>query len=157
MTLAEKQKRIELYHKAHIEQKRGCEGCLLVHFPNYEPCWEDVKFIERNYKILFGDEPTGNLDGDNAAKAMELLSNKLEGMPDSSALIVSHDMRLAISFADIIIKINKVANAMKDLDSEQTYYGYINKSCVFFRNETNWTNGEMVYSNEEFESFLKLN
>lgn len=116
-----------------------------------------ARAIIPDFTVLFGDEPTGNLDGDNAAKAMELLSNKLEGMPDSSALIVSHDMRLAISFADIIIKINKVANAMKDVDSEQTYCGYINKSCVFFRNETNWTNGEMVYSNEEFESFLKLN
>ncbi|MBQ5655952.1 MAG: hypothetical protein IIV14_00775 [Bacteroidaceae bacterium] len=92
MTLAEKQKRIELYHKAHIEQKRGCEGCLLVHFPNYEPCWEDVKFIERNYKILFGDEPTTEdsnpywericrLSERQRAKGMETYGQGLENNP----------------------------------------------------------------------------
>lgn len=58
MTLAEKQKRIIEFHNSYIGKEHGCVGCPLVEFPNHEPCFEDVAFIERNYKILFGDEPT---------------------------------------------------------------------------------------------------
>lgn len=60
-----------------------------------------------DFTVLFGDEPTGNLDSDNAVRAMSLLSGKLNELKNSSAIIVSHDMHLAVTFADVIIKIRK--------------------------------------------------
>lgn len=116
-----------------------------------------ARAIIPDFTVIFGDEPTGNLDGDNAAKAMRLLSTKLEDLPGSSAIIVSHDMHLAVSFADIVIKIAKKANAKNDNDDEVTYYGYIDRTCVYFKDEGSWTNGEKRYTPEEFELFLKQN
>lgn len=116
-----------------------------------------ARAIIPDFTVLFGDEPTGNLDGDNAAKAMELLSNKLEELPGSSAIIVSHDMHLAVSFADVIIKIAKKENTRTDNDDEITYFGCIAPSCIYSKDEENWTNGEDSYTDNEFETFLKQN
>lgn len=116
-----------------------------------------ARAIIPDFTVLFGDEPTGNLDGDNAAKAMELLSGKLKELPESSAIIVSHDMHLAVSFADVVIKIAKHVNQKNENDDEETYYGNIDGSCVYFKVEEHWTNGVAEYSDDEFESFLKLN
>ena len=55
------------------------------------------------FTILFGDEPTGNLDAENAVRAMQLMSANLSGFRGSSAIIVTHDMHLAVRFADISI------------------------------------------------------
>lgn len=116
-----------------------------------------ARAIIPDFTVLFGDEPTGNLDGDNAAKAMELLSNKLEELPGSSAIIVSHDMHLAVSFADIIIKISKKANVKAAAEGEETYYGNIDETCVYRKNQGYWTNGKEQYPDIEFETFLKQN
>ena len=51
-----------------------------------------ARAILPDFTVLFGDEPTGNLDGDNAVKVMTILSDKLVKKPESSAIIVSHDM-----------------------------------------------------------------
>ena len=116
-----------------------------------------ARAIIPDFTVLFGDEPTGNLDGDNAAKAMQLLSNKLQELPGSSAIIVSHDMHLAVTFADLVIKIAKRENVKRENDDEVTYYGFIDKSCLYFSNGESWTNGEQRYTAEEFETFLKQN
>ena len=116
-----------------------------------------ARAIIPDFTVLFGDEPTGNLDGDNAAKAMQLLSNKLEELPGSSAIIVSHDMHLAVSFADVIIKIAKRANVKRENDDEETFYGCIDSTCVYYKNAESWTNGVDNYTDNEFELFLKQN
>ena len=109
------------------------------------------------FTVLFGDEPTGNLDSDNAVKAMELLSAKLEALNGSSAVIVSHDMHLATTFADIIIKIRKESREVKNVADEVSYYGVIDSSCVYVPDEgkSNWSNGYDAYPTEDFELFLK--
>lgn len=116
-----------------------------------------ARAIIPDFTVLFGDEPTGNLDGDNAVRAMELLSSKLEELKGSSAVIVSHDMHLAVSFADVIIKITKCVNKCNENDDEETYFGHIDKSCEYRKVDGAWTNGENSYSDDEFEKFLKLN
>jgi len=79
-------------------------------------------------------------------KAMELLSDKLSDIPGSSAIIVSHDMHLAVSFADLIIKVRKKGE-----------HGYIDERSAFSFDSENgkWTNGEYCYDSIEFESFLR--
>ncbi len=115
-----------------------------------------ARAILPEFTVLFGDEPTGNLDSDNATKAIELLSNKLAQKEDSSAIIVSHDMHLAVSFADVIIKIRKESRMSKQVADEITYYGVIDPKSVFVNDaEKGWTNGEECYSSADFELYLK--
>lgn len=116
-----------------------------------------ARAIIPDFTVLFGDEPTGNLDSDNAKKAMEILSNKLTELNGASAVIVSHDMHLAATFADIVIKINKVERSRVDGNDEVVYYGLINDDSIFVPNEERrvWSNGKSSYEAQEFEKFLK--
>jgi ABC-type lipoprotein export system ATPase subunit len=105
-----------------------------------------ARAILPDFTVLFGDEPTGNLDGENAMKAMETLSRKLNDIPGSSAIIVSHDMHLATLFADIVIKVRR-----KD------EHGYIDESSVFLFDAKSgqWSNGEVGFAPADFESYLR--
>lgn len=116
-----------------------------------------ARAILPDFTVLFGDEPTGNLDSDNAVKAMELLSDKLNELKGSSAIIVSHDMHLSATFADLIIKIRKESRAINDVKDEVSYYGVIDQTCVFTPSEdkSEWSNGLETYGAKEFEQFLK--
>lgn len=116
-----------------------------------------ARAILPDFTVLFGDEPTGNLDSDNAVKAMELLSGKLNELEGSSAIIVSHDMHLAVSFADMIIKIRKEEMRRADVKDEVSYYGLVDQDCVFVPSEgrDSWSNGNERYASDEFEMYLK--
>ena len=116
-----------------------------------------ARAILPDFTVHFGDEPTGNLDSDNAVKAMELLTNKLNELEGSSAIIVSHDMHLAVTFADIIIKIRKQESTVAGVKDEVAYYGVIDNECVFTPSgsEPIWSNGKQKFSAEEFELYLK--
>ena len=109
-----------------------------------------------DFTVLFGDEPTGNLDSDNAVRAMELLSAKLSSLEGSSAIIVSHDMHLAVTFADVIIKIRKESRRHHTAADELSYYGVIDSSSVFTPDSAGvWSNGTESYPASEFEKYLK--
>lgn len=110
-----------------------------------------------DFTVLFGDEPTGNLDSDNAIKAMELLTNKLNTLHDSTAIIVSHDMHLATTFADLIIKIRKAERPSATVGDEISSYGIIDQKSIFTPDEEGklWSNGEDTYPAHEFELYLK--
>ncbi len=115
-----------------------------------------ARAILPDFTVLFGDEPTGNLDSDNAVKAMELLSNKLSQFNGSSAIIVSHDMHLAVTFADVIIRIRKESRPSKSVNDEISYYGVIDDDSIFTSvGDRRWSNGNEAYSEEEFEAYLK--
>ena len=116
-----------------------------------------ARAILPDFTVLFGDEPTGNLDSDNAVRAMELLAAKLGELKDSSAVIVSHDMPLAISFADIIIKIRKEESPVKYARDDVSYMGIIDEECIFQPAEDRkaWSNGVQTFEPEEFRMFLK--
>ena len=116
-----------------------------------------ARAILPDFSVLFGDEPTGNLDSDNAVKAMEILSAKLNEMEGSSAIIVSHDMHLAVTFADEIIKIKKMSRPSISVKDEISYYGVIDDSCIFTCDSEHklWSNGVDEYPSSEFELFLK--
>lgn len=116
-----------------------------------------ARAILPDFTVLFGDEPTGNLDSDNAVKAMEILSRKLNELQGSSAIIVSHDMHLSATFADMIIKIRKECRPVKDVKDEVTYYGVIDETSVFVPSEdkSEWSNGIETYDADGFELYLK--
>lgn len=116
-----------------------------------------ARAILPDFTVLFGDEPTGNLDGENAKKVMKILSKKLDELPGSSAIIVSHDMHLSVMFADVIIKIKKCIRAKQDENEEDVAYGKIDDSCVFTPSPDRsvWVNGKEEWNSVEFEEFLR--
>ena len=114
-----------------------------------------ARAILPDFTVLFGDEPTGNLDAENAIRVMEILDKKLTEHDGASAVIVSHDMRLAVSFADVIIKIRKCFRPKQSQDDEDISYGMIDDLCVYTCLDGKWTNGEDCFSANDFEIFLR--
>ena len=116
-----------------------------------------ARAILPDFTVLFGDEPTGNLDAENAVKVMEILNKKLIEHEGASAIIVSHDMHLAVTFADVIIKIRKCLRPKQHQDDEDISYGVIDESCVYIHNgaRDSWTNGNEAYTPLDFENYLR--
>lgn len=110
-----------------------------------------------DFAVLFGDEPTGNLDGENAMRVMEVLSRRLDKSENASAIIVSHDMHLATTFADIIIKIRKQVRPKNSEHDEEIFYGIIDSECIYMptMSRSQWSNGINCFSSSEFEDFLR--
>ena len=75
---------------------------------------------------------------------------------NSSAIIVSHDMHLSATFADIIIKIRK-EERRNSANDEVTYYGVIDEQCIYTpsADKSVWSNGTDSYNVADFEQYLK--
>jgi len=56
-----------------------------------------------NFNVLFGDEPTGNLDVFHAKDLWRILKKFLAKHHDKSVIIVTHSVELAVEFADSIL------------------------------------------------------
>lgn len=65
-----------------------------------------VRAITSEFNVLFGDEPTGNLDERTAGDLMVILK-KILTEENKTGIIVSHDLDLAMEFADVIIPITR--------------------------------------------------
>lgn len=117
-----------------------------------------ARAILPDFTVLFGDEPTGNLDGENARLVMDILSRKLDEQDGASAIIVSHDMHLAATFADVIVKIRKCFRPKSHETDEDEAFGRIDYACVYTpadSQKTAWINGSEIYQAAEFEDFLR--
>ena len=80
-----------------------------------------VRAIVPKFTVLFGDEPTGNLDDDNSEKLMSVLKNNIK-KDNRSAIIVSHNIESALKFGDQLIILSK---------GKDDPYGIINKKNIF--------------------------
>lgn len=116
-----------------------------------------ARAILPDFTVLFGDEPTGNLDPENAMRVMSVLARKLDEQHGATAIIVSHDMHLATTFADVIIKIRKQLRQNPNAEKDDQIYGLIDEDCVFIPNETRttWYCGKKSYLTADFEGFLR--
>lgn len=117
-----------------------------------------ARAILPDFTVLFGDEPTGNLDPENAERVMHIITEKLDEQAVASAIIVSHDMHLATTFADVIIKIRKAVRPKLHDDDEDITYGIINETCVFRPTDKTrqiWSNGDEQFETAEFEEYLR--
>lgn len=65
-----------------------------------------VRAFVSSFDVLFGDEPTGNLDPITAKNLMQILKDHIISH-QKSAIIVSHDITLATEFADRIYYLRK--------------------------------------------------
>jgi putative ABC transport system ATP-binding protein len=101
--------------------------------------------LAKPFTILFGDEPTGNLDEINAQNLMQVLKNNIN--QNKTAIIVSHDLDLALQFADNIVLIR----TREDLGKK---HGIIDLSSSFLKSNQFWINGNENFSNEEMKTIL---
>jgi ABC-type lipoprotein export system ATPase subunit len=116
-------------------------------------------------KVLFGDEPTGNLDHNNSFILLRILRNlikeniRADNDGIRNAILVSHSLELALSFADLIIIIVPPAPAPLDGEEDNTNpMGRSNKLLVYDNDssETFWRVGEMMdKKNENYQRISK--
>jgi ABC-type lipoprotein export system ATPase subunit len=111
-----------------------------------------VRAIVTNYKVLFADEPTGNLDWLNAQRLIKVLAKHVRSN-SRTAVIVTHDIELALNFADRIILINKESKKGKDKDH---VYGKVDSTSVFLKENGNWENPTLgKKSSSQLTDYLK--
>ena len=65
-----------------------------------------VRAITPEFTVLFGDEPTGNLDEFNSDELMRILQENIKE-DNRTAIIVSHNIALSKQYADILIILKK--------------------------------------------------
>lgn len=96
------------------------------------------------FNVLFGDEPTGNLDRKTAEDAMTILQHRVHEC-NVGAIIVSHDMRLADIYADMIVQIHNDTNNI----------GLIDDDSIFVKNNSIWEGKHNSYKSSEFVKYLE--
>jgi ABC-type lipoprotein export system ATPase subunit len=109
-----------------------------------------ARAIIANKDILFADEPTGNLDWYNAEKLMMYLDVKLGS--DKTAIIVTHDIELALKFATKIVLIDKKCEL---INGEENYYGIINANSIYSKKDNTWTNASEDKTLEKVRSEIR--
>lgn len=101
-----------------------------------------ARAIMPSFSVLFGDEPTGNLDSNTADDLMKLLKENIVSK-NASAIIVSHDLRIAIKYADLIVNIKKITGP------GNAEYGLIDNESSYKREADGWNNGGKMISNSD--------
>jgi ABC-type lipoprotein export system ATPase subunit len=89
-----------------------------------------VRAITADFTVLFGDEPTGNLDRNTSEELMSILKTLIRDK-GKTGIIVSHDLFLAEKFADLIAPITSEWNA----ETERSF-GDILPENILRRNES---------------------
>ncbi len=89
-----------------------------------------VRAITADFSVLFGDEPTGNLDQETAFRLMTMLKENLQ-KNQSTGIIVSHDIDLSLAFADQIILLTP---------HETLNYGIVDLEKIIYRTNNKFHN-----------------
>ncbi|MEL7118071.1 MAG: ABC transporter ATP-binding protein [Bacteroidota bacterium] len=111
-----------------------------------------VRAVTADFDVLFGDEPTGNLDRMTAYELMSILKEIVKDK-GKTCILVSHDLDLAEKFADIVIPI-----AIDETSSTERTIGRINESNIIQKIDNQWTlkNENLVASPTEYlNAFLQ--
>ncbi|MGB0930907.1 MAG: ABC transporter ATP-binding protein [Chitinophagales bacterium] len=109
-----------------------------------------VRAITPTFTVLFGDEPTGNLDEGNAKDLMDLLKEEIK--KNKTAIIVSHNIDLALQYAHNII----VLTEYKNNDSTKESYGELLAENVFKKDENEiWKKKNGTSIEGDIKQFIK--
>lgn len=116
-----------------------------------------IRAIAPYFTVLFGDEPTGNLDIFSAHKLMRSIKANIKET-ERTAIIVSHDIDLSLKYADRLIIIN---SRFEIINNKKRRYGFIDDSSVYIKtvsiNDDCWVNGSCSYSSPEIKSKIEKN
>jgi ABC-type phosphate/phosphonate transport system ATPase subunit len=109
--------------------------------------------VAHDFRVLFADEPTGNLDVANSDNLMQTLSDIVLDKK-ATAIIVSHDIQLALKFAHKIILISKDFTFKTKLSERNI--GLVSGKDTFVRKTNeNWeTNNGRNINHSELKDFL---
>lgn len=107
-----------------------------------------VRAVISDFVVLFGDEPTGNLDEKTAADLMTVLKNLVQE-EGKTAIIVSHDLKLAQNFADVIIPLTPV------FDKNGIMRGEVKESNIAGNQDGFWTHPDGQRINDPVTFFAK--
>jgi putative ABC transport system ATP-binding protein len=112
-----------------------------------------VRAFTAEFEVLFGDEPTGNLDATTSKLLMTLLKTNLQ-TKGRTGIMVSHDIKLALDFADLIIV---VTPKYKDKTEKKIDYGIIDTKHVLTQKNGDWIDGDGEKQNakEVIENIFK--
>ena len=109
-----------------------------------------IQAMVSQHEVLFGDEPTGNLDWGNAKKVMQTLKDHISEN-NKTGLVVSHDVNLSVAFADRIVLMTGKPNP--EMPSKKT--GQILEENIFEKSEHGWTSSNQQLTDEEMIGMLK--
>lgn len=103
-----------------------------------------VRAVTPAFSVLFGDEPTGNLDEYNSDDLMLSLHSNIQ-KHGTSTIIVSHNVPLSVKYAEVIILLTKKGSSEKYIE--------IKTDQIYQRLPTtnNWVNAKM----EEIPVFVE--
>jgi putative ABC transport system ATP-binding protein len=99
-----------------------------------------IRAVAPDFTVLFGDEPTGNLDIINANRVLRNLSRVLKSK-EKSAIIVTHDIKLSVEHADDIILIEE---RNENINGSYFLYGYITGNNVY---KSSYINEKKMWKN----------
>lgn len=107
-----------------------------------------ARAINPEFTVLFGDEPTGNLDHFNSVKLMHFIREFItKQRTNVSVIIVSHNIPLTLDFADRIIVLSKKLNGVSTIDPH----------FVFDRGTLQWDKDKQIQLKIQKEIELLLN
>jgi len=108
-----------------------------------------VRAVTTDFTVLFGDEPTGNLDENTAHELMAILKDLIQE-EGKTCIIVSHDLKLAARFADLVIPITVKTN------DDGTSVGEIKSSNIVRNTNGTWVSTEGATIEHPFDYFKQF-
>ena len=108
-----------------------------------------VRAFMPHFNIIFGDEPTGNLDPKNSDNLMKIIADEIHNSADKTAIIVSHSPELSVKYADRIIKIQK--EEAKHGDS----FGKIDRNSIYEKRNGKWFFYQTEISSDELKNMIQ--
>ena len=85
-----------------------------------------IRLLLEPVNLLILDEPTNHLD----MPSKDVLKEAIRAF-DGTAIIVSHDMKMATTFADVIVKIRRGVRPKQYKHDEDDIYGIIDEGSIF--------------------------
>ena len=125
-----------------------------------------IRALLKKFTVLFGDEPTGNLDEGNSIILLNLLkeflkSDKLVQMHDRSAILVSHNIGLSVDYSDKIIVLTEIRKERNNAPSgvkciKKEEYEVLPENILEKKGPALWTDyfGK-EYSDDSLNKYIK--
>ena len=110
-----------------------------------------ARAIISSFDVLFGDEPTGNLDEVNSYELLSILVDFIHRnntTTPKTAIIVTHSIDMALKFGDSVVVIRKYEGP-----------GIIDSGFIFKKHFTGsekiWTNGSLSFNEQDYKAYLR--
>ena len=108
-----------------------------------------IRALAKPHRMLLADEPTGNLDPLKAQEAMGMTKAVVKEK-NTAAVIVSHDIQLALKNADCIILIEKPLDA-----GGEPAAGQIEPSTVFRKKQDKWKSSNSELTEKQLRAVIE--